>query len=176
MPVYMIIDIEAKDPGTYAEFMEKVPATVVQYGGRYLVRGGAPTSLAGSDLTVPRVALEERIFGAIRDRILVPEHVAYVVERAMGVVEERLQGRTPAPDAERRRVRAGAGTSPRSLPSSRPSVRRSRVLQQPARPSVSTARRCVRSSTRGSSRCARPSSARPSSRGRASVRCSLGGG
>jgi uncharacterized protein (DUF1330 family) len=48
MPVYMIIDIEAKDPGTYAEYMEKVPATVIQYGGRYLVRGGAPTSLAGS--------------------------------------------------------------------------------------------------------------------------------
>lgn len=35
MPVYMIIDIKAKDPGTYAEYMEKVPATV--YGGRYLV-------------------------------------------------------------------------------------------------------------------------------------------
>jgi len=30
MPVYMIIDIEAKDPGTYAEYMEKVPATVIQ--------------------------------------------------------------------------------------------------------------------------------------------------
>jgi uncharacterized protein (DUF1330 family) len=37
MPVYMIIDIEAKDPGTYAEYMEKVPATVIQHGGRYLV-------------------------------------------------------------------------------------------------------------------------------------------
>ena len=47
MPVYMIIEIEVKDPGTYAEYMEKVPATVIQYGGRYLVRGVAPISLAG---------------------------------------------------------------------------------------------------------------------------------
>jgi hypothetical protein len=41
-------------------------------------------------MTVPRVALEERIFGAIRDRILVPEHVLYVVERALGLVREGL--------------------------------------------------------------------------------------
>ena len=47
MPVYMIIEIEVKDPGTCAQYMEKVPATVIQYGGRYLVRGGAPTPLTG---------------------------------------------------------------------------------------------------------------------------------
>ena len=40
MPVCMIIEIEAKDPGTYAECMEKVPATVIQYGGWY---GSGPT-------------------------------------------------------------------------------------------------------------------------------------
>jgi hypothetical protein len=30
MPVYMIIKIEVKDPRTYAEYMEKLPASVIQ--------------------------------------------------------------------------------------------------------------------------------------------------
>ncbi len=47
MSVYMIIEIEVLDENTYAAYMEKVPATVGKYGGRYLVRGGRVTPLAG---------------------------------------------------------------------------------------------------------------------------------
>lgn len=47
MSVYMIIEIEVIDADTYAEYMEKVPATVEKYGGRYIVRGGAVTPLTG---------------------------------------------------------------------------------------------------------------------------------
>lgn len=47
MPVYMIIEIEVLDEGTYAEYVQKVPATVAEYGGRYLVRGGPVTPLTG---------------------------------------------------------------------------------------------------------------------------------
>lgn len=47
MAVYMILEIEVVDAETYAEYVAQAPATVEQYGGRYLVRGGAVTALAG---------------------------------------------------------------------------------------------------------------------------------
>ncbi len=47
MAVYMILEIEVVDAETYAEYVQQAPATVEQYGGRYLVRGGAITALAG---------------------------------------------------------------------------------------------------------------------------------
>ncbi len=50
-----------------------------------------------SALAVPRTALEARIFGAIRERILVPEVVAYAVEKALAIVRDDL-----APKPERR--------------------------------------------------------------------------
>lgn len=40
MPVFLIVDIEVNDPETYAQYVARVPATVEQYGGRYVVRTG----------------------------------------------------------------------------------------------------------------------------------------
>lgn len=40
MAYYLIADIEVHDPETYAEYQKLVPATIEQYGGKYLVRGG----------------------------------------------------------------------------------------------------------------------------------------
>ena len=48
MAVYMILDIEVVDAETYSEYVQQAPATVEQYGGRYLVRGGVITALSGS--------------------------------------------------------------------------------------------------------------------------------
>ena len=47
MSVYMIVEVEITDGAAYAEYMEKVPATVGRFGGRYLVRGGMVTPLGG---------------------------------------------------------------------------------------------------------------------------------
>jgi uncharacterized protein (DUF1330 family) len=47
MAVYMVIEIEIKDQSTYAEYLDKVPATVQSHGGRYLVRGGEVTTIGG---------------------------------------------------------------------------------------------------------------------------------
>lgn len=41
MAVYLILDIEVTDADTYGDYVKQAPATVEQYGGRYLVRGGA---------------------------------------------------------------------------------------------------------------------------------------
>jgi uncharacterized protein (DUF1330 family) len=48
MAVYMILEIEVLDEETYAQYKERVPATLPKYGGRYLVRGGEVTPLSGN--------------------------------------------------------------------------------------------------------------------------------
>jgi len=47
MSVYLIIDLEVTDPEGYAEYVEKVPAVIKKYGGKYVIRGGKITPLAG---------------------------------------------------------------------------------------------------------------------------------
>lgn len=50
MAVYLIIDIAVRENAAtadYAQYVEKVGPIVEEYGGRYLSRGGAITSVAG---------------------------------------------------------------------------------------------------------------------------------
>ena len=47
MAAYVIADIEITDPHAYEEYRRRVPATIAQYGGRYVVRGGATEVLEG---------------------------------------------------------------------------------------------------------------------------------
>jgi uncharacterized protein (DUF1330 family) len=50
MAVYVVIDISIRDQTAavgYAEYVEKVRPMVERHGGRYLVRGGRITPLAG---------------------------------------------------------------------------------------------------------------------------------
>jgi uncharacterized protein (DUF1330 family) len=47
MAAYIIADVEVTDPETYAEYRKVVPPTLEQYGGRFVVRGGAPETLEG---------------------------------------------------------------------------------------------------------------------------------
>ena len=47
MPAYFIVDLEVTDPAGFDEYRKLVPATVQQYGGRFVVRGGAVETLEG---------------------------------------------------------------------------------------------------------------------------------
>jgi uncharacterized protein (DUF1330 family) len=58
MSVYLIIDVIVIDPEVYAEYVEKVPAVVERYGGRYLARGGEVVPLSG-DWNPQRIVLIE---------------------------------------------------------------------------------------------------------------------
>ena len=40
MAAYAILHIDIHDPAVYAEYVKLAPATVEQYGGSYVVRGG----------------------------------------------------------------------------------------------------------------------------------------
>lgn len=47
MPAYVIGEVEIKDPEAYKDYAKIAQATIAQYGGRYLVRGGAVESKEG---------------------------------------------------------------------------------------------------------------------------------
>jgi uncharacterized protein (DUF1330 family) len=48
MPAYVIVDITVEDATAYDEYKRLAPASIAQYGGRYLVRGGRTEVLEGS--------------------------------------------------------------------------------------------------------------------------------
>ena len=48
MPTYVINDMEITDPVLFEEYKKLSPATVAQYGGRFLVRGGRIETLEGN--------------------------------------------------------------------------------------------------------------------------------
>ncbi len=47
MPAYVVVDIDVKDPATYAGYIEKAPPTVTAFGGKYLARAGRTEVLEG---------------------------------------------------------------------------------------------------------------------------------
>lgn len=47
MPAYVFANIEVTDPVLYEEYRKGVPATIAQYGGRFVARGGAVEGLEG---------------------------------------------------------------------------------------------------------------------------------
>lgn len=40
MTAYVIAEVDITDPEAYKEYQRRVPDTVIQYGGRFLARGG----------------------------------------------------------------------------------------------------------------------------------------
>jgi uncharacterized protein (DUF1330 family) len=48
MPAYVIVDIEVHDTAIYDEYRKLVGATLTQYGGKFVVRGGKIETLEGN--------------------------------------------------------------------------------------------------------------------------------
>lgn len=58
MPAYVLAEIEITNPERYKEYTSQVPASITQYGGRFLVRGGSVEVLEGEWPQRRRVILE----------------------------------------------------------------------------------------------------------------------
>jgi uncharacterized protein (DUF1330 family) len=58
MAAYVIAEVEITNPEGYKEYTIQVPATIVKYGGRFLVRGGAAEVLEGEWPQKRRVIIE----------------------------------------------------------------------------------------------------------------------
>jgi len=55
---YLIAEVEVTDTATYEDYRKRVPAIIAQYGGKYLVRGGAVESMEGGWAPKRLVVLE----------------------------------------------------------------------------------------------------------------------
>jgi uncharacterized protein (DUF1330 family) len=58
MPAYILVQVEVQDPESYKRYTNMVPATLAQYGGRFIVRGGKAETLEG-DWMPPRMVVAE---------------------------------------------------------------------------------------------------------------------
>lgn len=58
MKAYIIAEIDVTDPAGFEDYRSAVAPMIAAYGGRYLVRGGAVTSLEGESPTARIVVLE----------------------------------------------------------------------------------------------------------------------
>jgi uncharacterized protein (DUF1330 family) len=58
MPAYVVVHVKVKDPVRYDEYKTLAPASIQQYGGRYLTRGGEVQVLEGDWVPQRLVLLE----------------------------------------------------------------------------------------------------------------------
>jgi uncharacterized protein (DUF1330 family) len=67
MPAYVLAEVEITNPEGYKAYTAVVGATVAQYGGKFLVRGGAAHALEGEWPERRRVLIEFPTPAAARD-------------------------------------------------------------------------------------------------------------
>jgi uncharacterized protein (DUF1330 family) len=58
MPAYVVVQVSVRDADTYARYRDLAPPSISAYGGRYLARGGATTTLEGEWTPTRLVILE----------------------------------------------------------------------------------------------------------------------
>ena len=58
MSAYVIAEVDVHDAALFEEYRKLVPATIAQYGGKYLVRGGATETKEGGWTPKRMVVLE----------------------------------------------------------------------------------------------------------------------
>lgn len=47
MPAYFVAEVEVTNPAPYETYRARVPATLAQYGGRFIARGGKTELIEG---------------------------------------------------------------------------------------------------------------------------------
>ncbi len=58
MTAYIIGRIAVTDPDRYPDYTAETPALIAKHGGRFVVRGGSPATLEGSEETRRIVVIE----------------------------------------------------------------------------------------------------------------------
>ena len=74
MPAYFIAEVELTDPAAYEPYRAAVPATIAQYGGRYLTRGSATELIEGGPEPKRVVILEFSDSAAVKRWYNSPEY------------------------------------------------------------------------------------------------------
>jgi uncharacterized protein (DUF1330 family) len=89
MPAYVIVDVEVTDPDQYEVYKKLTPASLVAYGGKFIVRGGQVETLEG---------------GWNPGRIVVLEFPSYDNARQWYDSTEYVQARAVRRDAAQARI------------------------------------------------------------------------
>jgi uncharacterized protein (DUF1330 family) len=74
MTAYVIVDIDILEPEGYKEYIKLAPATLTQFGGRYLARGGKNETLEGEWQAKRLVILEFESSERAREWLDSPEY------------------------------------------------------------------------------------------------------
>jgi uncharacterized protein (DUF1330 family) len=74
MPAYFVVELEITNMDAMAPYREAVPATLAQYGGRFLTRGGTTELIEGGPEPKRIVILEFADAAAVRRWYNSPEY------------------------------------------------------------------------------------------------------
>ena len=74
MPAYFVAELEINNPAGYEPYRAAVPATIAQYGGRYLTRGGTAELIEGGPEPKRVVILEFSDAAAVKRWYGSPEY------------------------------------------------------------------------------------------------------
>lgn len=99
MPAYAISEVEARDAADFAAYRTMAAQTIAQYGGRYLVRGGAAETVEGGPPAKGIVVVEFPSMERLRQWYASPEY-AEALKLRRTALERRLifvEGAVPAP-------------------------------------------------------------------------------
>ena len=75
---YVVVHLEVTDLAKFEQYRDKVPATIEQYGGHYLVRGGGMETLEGGELPPRNVIIEFESLEAAKTWYHSPEYQAII--------------------------------------------------------------------------------------------------
>jgi len=86
MAAYFIVDVDVKDAKAYEPYKQAAAASIAQYGGRYLVRGGKHETLEGKwrptrlvVLEFPSLAAAKRWYSSEEYRKVLPIRLQHAV-------------------------------------------------------------------------------------------------
>ena len=74
MSAYVISELEIRDPNTIDTYRTIAAKSIARYGGRYLVRGGAPSVAEGEPLVKNIVVVEFPSMERLREWYASPEY------------------------------------------------------------------------------------------------------
>ena len=81
MPAYFVAELEITNPAGFEPYRAAVPATIAQYGGRYLTRGGGAELIEGGPEPKRVVILEFADAGAVKRWYNSPEYQKILPQR-----------------------------------------------------------------------------------------------
>jgi len=89
MPAYVISEVEMRDAASFEAYRTVAAKTIAQYGGRYLVRGGAASTIEGGPPPKTIIIVEFPTMERLHEWYASPEY-AEALKRRQTALDRRL--------------------------------------------------------------------------------------